>query len=131
DPQPRLLPERCSSAAGPRPLSQRALHLLSRERGKPALGPGFGRAFFTPVLCLFIMKAPLLYLAAAALLTASPALARHFAVTTVDTGLATATAVTHAGDDRLFVVAKEGYVWIYRNGTRQPAPFLDIRDRVL
>ncbi len=77
------------------------------------------------------MKAPLLYLAAAALLTASPALARHFAVTTVDTGLATATAVTHAGDDRLFVVAKEGYVWIYRNGTRQPAPFLDIRDRVL
>ena len=67
----------------------------------------------------------------AALLLSSPASARHFSLTTVDTGLATAAAITHAGDDRLFVVAKEGFVWIYRNGVRQSAPFLDIRDRVL
>lgn len=77
------------------------------------------------------MKCRLLPLAAAVLLAASPAAARHFALTTVDTGLDTATAIVNAGDTRLFVVAKEGYVWIYRNGARQSLPFLDIRDRVL
>lgn len=83
------------------------------------------------MLCLFIMKRTLLLLAAGSLLLVSPLAARHYSLTTVDTGLDTAVAVTNAGDDRLFVVAKEGFVWIYRNGTRQSEPFLDIRDRVL
>ncbi len=86
------------------------------------------------MLCLIIMKQalPSFALAAfAALLFAPPAAGRHFTLTTVDSGLDTATAIVNAGDDRLFVVAKEGFVWIYRNGVRQSAPYLDIRDRVL
>ena len=39
-------------------------------------------------------------------------------------------AIAHAGDDRLFLVSKEGRVWIYRNGVREPSPYLDIRSRV-
>jgi glucose/arabinose dehydrogenase len=80
------------------------------------------------------MKKILLCLAAALLLAsllASPSAARHFALTTVDTGLDSATAIVNAGDDRIFVVAKEGYLWIYRNGVKKSSPYLDIRDRVL
>ncbi len=77
------------------------------------------------------MKRTILFLALASLVCASPAMARHYSLTTVDTGLETATAITNAGDDRLFLVAKEGLVFFYRGGARQPAPFLDIRDRVL
>ena len=39
-------------------------------------------------------------------------------------------ALAHAGDDRLFLVSKEGRVWIYRNGVREATPYLDIRSRV-
>ncbi|MEM6792883.1 MAG: PQQ-dependent sugar dehydrogenase [Acidobacteriota bacterium] len=66
-----------------------------------------------------------------ALLAASASEARRLVLTTIDTGVRFGLAITHAGDDRLFVTSKEGRVWIYRNGVQQPAPFLDIRDRVL
>jgi glucose/arabinose dehydrogenase len=40
-------------------------------------------------------------------------------------------ALTHAGDDRLFVVEQRGVIWVIRNGQVLPEPFLDIRDRVV
>ena len=40
-------------------------------------------------------------------------------------------AIAHAGDDRLFLVSKEGRVWIFRNGVREPSPYLNIQSRVL
>jgi glucose/arabinose dehydrogenase len=39
-------------------------------------------------------------------------------------------AVTHAGDERLFVVEQEGVIWILENGQRLSEPFLDIRQLV-
>jgi glucose/arabinose dehydrogenase len=38
--------------------------------------------------------------------------------------------ITHAGDDRLFVVEQPGIIHIIQEGQVLPAPFLDIRDRV-
>ena len=38
--------------------------------------------------------------------------------------------LTHAGDDRLFIVEQEGLVWIIENGQKYQEPFLDIRDQV-
>ena len=38
--------------------------------------------------------------------------------------------LTHAGDERLFVVEQEGVIRIVAGGAVLPAPFLDIRDRV-
>ena len=35
--------------------------------------------------------------------------------------------VTHAGDERLFVVEQSGRIWIVQDGQRLPEPFLDIR----
>ncbi len=46
------------------------------------------------------------------------------------TGLATPVAVTHAGDERLFVTLKPGRIVIYEDGQVLPQPFLDITDRV-
>lgn len=57
--------------------------------------------------------------------------ARRFELETVATGLDTVVAITHAGDSRVFLVAKEGRVFILRNGQVEPTPYLDIRDRVL
>ncbi|MEM1181808.1 MAG: PQQ-dependent sugar dehydrogenase [Acidobacteriota bacterium] len=57
--------------------------------------------------------------------------ARRLELDVVDEGIIYAVAITHAGDDRLFVVSKEGQVWLYRNGVQDSTPFLDIRDRVL
>ena len=34
--------------------------------------------------------------------------------------------VTHAGDDRLFIVEREGRVWIHENGALLPTPYLDV-----
>ncbi|HYO14062.1 MAG TPA: PQQ-dependent sugar dehydrogenase [Thermoanaerobaculia bacterium] len=39
-------------------------------------------------------------------------------------------AITHAGDDRLFLTLRGGEIVILRNGTVQSRPFLDIRSRV-
>lgn len=60
-----------------------------------------------------------------------PAGARSLDLTPVLSGLDDVSAIAHAGDDRLFLVSKEGRVWILRNGALQPEPYLDIRDRVL
>lgn len=38
--------------------------------------------------------------------------------------------LTHANDDRLFVVEQKGVIWIVRQGARQPAPFLDLHNIV-
>ncbi|HIP71768.1 MAG TPA: glucose dehydrogenase [Anaerolineae bacterium] len=38
--------------------------------------------------------------------------------------------LTHAGDDRLFVVGKRGKIWIIEDGQVLPEPFLDISDKV-
>ncbi|MCO5199031.1 MAG: PQQ-dependent sugar dehydrogenase [Anaerolineae bacterium] len=42
-------------------------------------------------------------------------------------GIVIPTAITHAGDDRLFIAEKAGLVHIVENGTRLPTPFIDIR----
>jgi glucose/arabinose dehydrogenase len=39
-------------------------------------------------------------------------------------------AITHAGDDRLFLTLRAGEIVILRNGTLRSQPFLDIRSRV-
>lgn len=48
----------------------------------------------------------------------------------ITSGLDTPVYLTHAGDDRLFIVEKGGVVRIFQDGVLQAAPFLDIRDRV-
>ncbi len=45
-------------------------------------------------------------------------------------GFARLTHVTHAGDERLFVVEQPGRIWVLRDGLRAPEPFLDIVDLV-
>jgi len=45
-------------------------------------------------------------------------------------GLAFPTALTHAGDDRLFVTLRDGRIVIYANGGIVGQPFLDIRNLV-
>lgn len=48
------------------------------------------------------------------------------------TGFNSVTEITHAGDERLFVVERDGRILILLpNGTLLPDPFLDIRDRIL
>jgi glucose/arabinose dehydrogenase len=49
----------------------------------------------------------------------------------VVSGLGAITAITNAGDDRLFVTSQEGRLWIVSGGAVRPTPFLDIRDLVL
>jgi glucose/arabinose dehydrogenase len=46
-------------------------------------------------------------------------------------GLLAPTGLTQAGDDRLFVLEGPGRIRIVRNGTLEPAPFLDLTSRVL
>jgi len=45
-------------------------------------------------------------------------------------GLTDATYLTHAGDDRLFIIEKPGRIHIIQDGTLLPEPFLDISERV-
>ncbi|MDA8020915.1 MAG: PQQ-dependent sugar dehydrogenase [Thermoanaerobaculia bacterium] len=61
----------------------------------------------------------------------TPTHALSYELTQVLTGQGDVVAITHAGDERLFLVSKEGRVFIFRNGVREPAPYLDIRSRVL
>lgn len=56
---------------------------------------------------------------------------RHFELQTVLTGVGTVVDLSHAGDDRLFLTAREGRIWILREGQLLSTPYLDIRDRVL
>lgn len=65
--------------------------------------------------------------------TATPRVAT--AVTTIQleqiaSGYTRPTFITHAFDDRLFIVEERGLVTIIQNGERLPTPFLDIQDRV-
>ena len=65
--------------------------------------------------------------------TATPRVAT--AVTTIQleqiaSGYTRPTFITHAFDDRLFIVEERGLVTIIQNGGRLPTPFLDIQDRV-
>jgi glucose/arabinose dehydrogenase len=55
------------------------------------------------------------------------------ALTEVATGLEAPAHVAHAGDGsgRLFIVEQRGRIRIWRNGTLEPTPFLDITNRVL
>ena len=49
----------------------------------------------------------------------------------ITTGLGQPTSITHAGDERIFVVLQPGTIEIlYRDGTKEAVPFLDIQDRV-
>ena len=72
-----------------------------------------------------------LFFVAAALAWVPSAQARHWVLTPILQNQGEVVAITHAGDDRLFLVSKEGRVWIVRNGVRQSSPYLDIRSRVL
>jgi glucose/arabinose dehydrogenase len=38
--------------------------------------------------------------------------------------------LTHAGDERLFVVEQQGIIWVIDGGATMKTPFLDIRERV-
>lgn len=51
-------------------------------------------------------------------------------VPVVRNGLVNAVYLTHAGDDRLFVVEQDGRIRIVQNGSLVDTPFLDIDDRV-
>ncbi|RPH57892.1 hypothetical protein EHM82_00240 [bacterium] len=48
----------------------------------------------------------------------------------VASGLDAPVAITHAGDDRLFLTLRDGRIVILSNGAVQAQPFLDIRNRV-
>lgn len=76
----------------------------------------------------------ILALGALIVLFSGPAMAQGFSslnFETVATGIESATDVTHAGDDRLFLVSRLGVIYIFQNGSVLPQPFLDISDRVL
>jgi glucose/arabinose dehydrogenase len=49
---------------------------------------------------------------------------------TVATGIASPTAIAHAGDARLFVTSQAGKIWLIEGGQVRPEPFLDLSDRV-
>lgn len=51
-------------------------------------------------------------------------------VTIVPGGLQLPLYLTHAGDERLFIVEQPGLIRVVENGQLLPAPFIDLRDRV-
>ncbi len=51
-------------------------------------------------------------------------------VTIVPGGLSLPLYLTHAGDERLFIVEQVGLIRVVENGQLLPAPFIDLRDRV-
>ncbi|HWQ83100.1 MAG TPA: PQQ-dependent sugar dehydrogenase [Anaerolineales bacterium] len=48
----------------------------------------------------------------------------------VASGLTAPTSLAHAGDERLFIVERDGRIRILQAGSLKPEPFLDITDRV-
>ncbi|MBR9915633.1 MAG: T9SS type A sorting domain-containing protein, partial [Algicola sp.] len=58
--------------------------------------------------------------------------AQNINLDTFATGLSNPVNIKHAGDNRLFVVERDGYIQIVDvNGTVNSTPFLDIEDRVI
>ncbi len=51
-------------------------------------------------------------------------------VTIVPGGLSLPLYLTHAGDERLFIVEQVGLIRVVENGQLLPVPFIDLRDRV-
>ncbi len=45
-------------------------------------------------------------------------------------GTTTITDITHAGDERLFIVEREGYIRIWQDDALLPIPFLDVHDLI-
>jgi glucose/arabinose dehydrogenase len=94
-------------------------------------------------------RAIFLLSAAALAMTSDVAVKRHFAaqeavsddgsaaeaievgLEPIASGLGAITAITNAGDARLFVTSQEGRVWIVSGGQVLPTPFLDIQGIVL
>lgn len=77
------------------------------------------------------MKAPLVIFLSLALSTAALAADPKLVLKPITTGLNQPTAITNAGDARLFITLQPGQVLIRAaNGTVLPDPFLDIRSRV-
>lgn len=62
--------------------------------------------------------------------TSSPAAVSQIGLSPVATGFDQPTFLTHAGDDRIFVVEKQGLIRILAGGQPSLESFLDIRDRV-
>ncbi|HVS64263.1 MAG TPA: PQQ-dependent sugar dehydrogenase [Thermoanaerobaculia bacterium] len=89
----------------------------SGERARSRL---LAAALAGPATALLLSIAPL----------GSQDLAR-LSVETVATGLESATVITHAGDDRLFVGLREGSIRIVRDGIVLPAPLIDLSEQVL
>ena len=72
-----------------------------------ALAAGF--LVFAPGACVRAQSAP------------------EIALETLKTGLAQPTAITHAGDARIFLTLQRGDVIVFEDGQVRPTPFLDIR----
>lgn len=51
-------------------------------------------------------------------------------LTPISDGLSLPVAVTHAGDERLFIAEQHGAIRIVQDGELLPQPFLDVRDRL-
>ncbi len=60
-----------------------------------------------------------------------PAAAQGLVLEPITSDLTAPVALTHSGDDRLFVAEQAGRIVILRGGAMLAAPFLDIRSRVL
>lgn len=60
----------------------------------------------------------------------TPTLAKSIELEEVAGGFEKLVYLTHAGDDRLFVVVAPGLIYIIENGSVLSTPFLDITDRV-
>ncbi|HEY3342796.1 MAG TPA: PQQ-dependent sugar dehydrogenase, partial [Anaerolineae bacterium] len=54
-----------------------------------------------------------------------------YSLTPVLSGLSQPLYVTHAGDDRLFIVEQTGAIKIVRNGAILPSPFLNVSSKIL
>jgi glucose/arabinose dehydrogenase len=63
-------------------------------------------------------------------MTSSPAAVSEIALRVVATGFDRPTFLTHAGDERIFVVEKPGRIRLINEGLPAAEPFLDITDRV-
>ncbi|HVS15670.1 MAG TPA: PQQ-dependent sugar dehydrogenase [Thermoanaerobaculia bacterium] len=61
--------------------------------------------------------------------TTAAAQVGELTLATVASGLGGPVYLTHAGDDRLFVVEREGRIRILRSGVVEATPFLDLRGR--